>query len=371
MITVLIFIFIVLFGLITSYEDIKEGKIRNKWILSAIIFGTVVYVVDVFFMHSYLNYTPYFFPSAFEFWINIFSTVIVALLIWHSGLWSAGDGKLFIAYSFLVPLRYYFTGYTLHFPAITLLINTFVPFLIVMFFYLVFKADFRTHLSVLKFAFSPKILFTIILFVFSFEWIIAMFFRMIGIYPNLFFIVLFLFIIIMFATKYLGMNFFVLVGVLSAARLIFDFGVITNIHFLTNLLVTSLILIFFRFYLLTLAYYVFSYPVYIENLKEGMLPAEDIIQVSKNKFIKKKHLQRSFIQALISRTNEHSILKSLPDGLTKEEIAFIQQLHSRGFLKDHTLNIYREFPFAPFMFIGVLITLIAGGNIVLVLLHFI
>jgi hypothetical protein len=370
MIIPLVFSFIILFGLITSFEDIFSGKIRNKWVLSAFLFGLTFFIVDYFFIQSGLSFMPSTFPSVWEYWINIGSSVIVGLLIWYSGLWSSGDAKLFMAYSFLVPLRYYFVGYTLHFPAITLLINTFTPFLIVVIFYLLFKNNIKTHFQVLKFAFGPKLVATIILFVFGFEWILTLFFKMVGIPSNLFFVILLLYLIIIFATKYLKFNFFVLVGVLSVLRLIFDWQGILSMHFLTTLIVTSLVLIFFRFYLITLAYHVFSYPVYIEKLKEGMLPAEDIIKEDEKKFIKKKHIQLSFIQALLSKTDK-SILGSLPDGLTNEDISLIQMLHSRGSLKEHTLNIYNSLPFAPFMFLGVLLTLICGGNCILYLISLI
>ena len=38
---------ILFLGATTSYEDIKHGKIRNKWIISAIVYAAIVYILEI------------------------------------------------------------------------------------------------------------------------------------------------------------------------------------------------------------------------------------------------------------------------------------------------------------------------------------
>ena len=57
----------------------------------------------------------------------------------------------------------------------------------------------------------------------------------------------------------------------------------------------------------------------------------------------------------------------MPEGLTKEDVEKINKLHSEGKFKPHVISIYHTVPFAPFMFLGVLMTIIAQGNVLMAL----
>ena len=115
---------IVLLGIITSYEDIRQNKIRNRWISTAISIGIALNVGAIINAHfssgidnSYLS----------TFLLNIGISILAGYLLYHFELWSAGDGKLFIAYSLLVPLDFYQFGFIKYFPSAVLLVNSFVP----------------------------------------------------------------------------------------------------------------------------------------------------------------------------------------------------------------------------------------------------
>jgi hypothetical protein len=304
-----------------------------------------------------------------EYWANIAVSAAISIIIWQAGLWSSGDAKLFIAYAFILPLKYYEIGYFNFFPAIALLINTFFPVLFVLFFYVALKNRPNAHWKAIKTAFHPKLILTIFFFVFGFSWLIGLFLNLIGIKPNLFLIIIILFILLFIVRKYLKINFLLLLAIISLLRLIFGWKDLASASLLVNLLISALLLLFLRFYVLNLAYNIFAYPVYIEQLKESMLPAEDIIKRG-GKIEKKRHLQISFIQALLNKVDEKSLLESLPEGLTLEEIEKIQVMHSRGEIKEHTLNVYKTFPFAPFMLLGAIITLLISGNVIQYLVSF-
>ncbi len=149
--------FIFLIGLVTSYGDIRYGKVRNKWILLGLIWGLTIII---FFFVWYFIASPitryYYFEiqnlpddsPAPVFTVSlvylarvILNTVIalvVAFLMWRFNAWAAGDAKLFVVYALLLPLKYYWKSYLPYFPSFVLLINIFIP----IFLYLLFRSCF-------------------------------------------------------------------------------------------------------------------------------------------------------------------------------------------------------------------------------------
>jgi len=88
---------IVLLGLVTSYEDIKYGKILNKYIITAILLGISIHAILIVADAESLNTISK----------QLLGTVIASatgIFIWYVKWWSAGDAKLFITYAFLFPV---------------------------------------------------------------------------------------------------------------------------------------------------------------------------------------------------------------------------------------------------------------------------
>ena len=145
---VLIFI-----SVIASYEDIKFGKIRNKWIILGISWGLFIFSaffvwrlvatpVTKFFYLKILGWPPdaimTVFTMDFSFlgktFLNFIVAVIVSFLMWRFNAWAAGDAKLFIVASLLIPVFFYWKSFFVLFPSFVLLVNIFVIFLIYLFF---------------------------------------------------------------------------------------------------------------------------------------------------------------------------------------------------------------------------------------------
>ena len=110
-------------GLIVLWEDMQTNKIRNVWILCLFGLGGVFLglayirgVIDLIYVVTVVLNTAFSFVAGF--------------VIWRLGFWSAGDSKLFTAFSFVLPLHYYWKTYLYFFPSFVLLINAFVLFLI-------------------------------------------------------------------------------------------------------------------------------------------------------------------------------------------------------------------------------------------------
>jgi len=133
-------------GIITSYEDIKCGKVRNKWILLGLIWGLIIiifffvwyFVASPITRYYYFEIqnlpdnspAPVFTVSLVYLWrviLNVVIALLIAFLMWRFNAWAAGDAKLFVVYALLLPLTYYWKSYLPYFPSFVLLINIFIP----------------------------------------------------------------------------------------------------------------------------------------------------------------------------------------------------------------------------------------------------
>lgn len=119
---------------VTSVEDLREGRIRNKWVLMALMWGAGAYAL----LSLSRIYAPYLTAPAVAntlfngSWAaligmtaaNAFCSLLIGFLLFHFGYWAAGDAKLFFAVALLLPLKYYFAHFLPVFPALNLFINT-------------------------------------------------------------------------------------------------------------------------------------------------------------------------------------------------------------------------------------------------------
>ena len=104
---------IFILGIFISYSDLRYGLIKNKHLLISFIFGGSAYL--------YILVTHYSNVFLLSVIINLSASAILAYFFYLSNLWSAGDAKLFITLSFLIPSSRYVALFKL--PAISLLIN--------------------------------------------------------------------------------------------------------------------------------------------------------------------------------------------------------------------------------------------------------
>ena len=356
--------FAIFIGIITSYEDYKEGRIKNKWIIISLLYSLAVLLIAVTYLFSKgetLNQV-----YIYDYFLNIFFALFAGLIIWYGGLWSAGDAKLFTAYAALVPLSIYQLGYIQHFPAFIILVNTFFPLFIYYFFKIMLKTTLKEKAAVIKGMLNPKFLLNSVLFIFAFVWIIKLGLGFSNEYTtlanNIFVTIALLFIILFIFNNFLKVDLLAISIIISVIEIIFDYKNIFTINYLSYFLIILFLFIFLRYFVINLGHGFFSKSVYIEDLKPGMIPAENIIK-KKGKYTKKKIVPISFIAGLVGSSEKNRMFHLVSEGLTKEEIKKIQTLHSSGHIKDHSIRISHVVPFAPFMFFGVLITILCKGNL--------
>jgi len=119
---------ILIIGLIITFGDLKEGKIKNKWIKFGLIIGFTIYLFNIICLLiikqdiAWQNYE-------YILW-NTLIAFIFGFVLWHFKLWAGGDAKLFTLYVFLLPLNFYSNWYFKYWPALALLINICLPIFI-------------------------------------------------------------------------------------------------------------------------------------------------------------------------------------------------------------------------------------------------
>jgi hypothetical protein len=128
---------IFLIGIVTSYQDVKYGKIKNKWIVPGLVWGLGIYsaLYSWIFLGKYLIFLPeasshISYTYLNHALINALISFAVGYASWYFDMWSAGDAKLFFLFCFLLPLTHYSRSYLAIYPSLALILNIFIPVLI-------------------------------------------------------------------------------------------------------------------------------------------------------------------------------------------------------------------------------------------------
>lgn len=366
---------VVALGIVTSYEDIKHGKIRNKWVVLALVYAFITHSILIIYFYSTTGINQHY---LFELLTNFLFVIAVGFGAWYLSIWTAGDGKLFIAFSALIPFSVYKVGYQEWVPSFTLLINIFIPALLIMTVFMLLKLRIeyikKVLKSFLKEFFQPKQLLNSIIFLFAIFWLIQLFLSSIGLYNYILRLVLTM-IIFSIVQKKLGNKALYVMLIVSLLRFVVDKSVY-SFSFLVDFLILVFIWKLFRSFLSgsisKLGQEVFTKNVKVDKLKPGMILSE-IIQ-KKEKLTKKgldalkkipdteiiKCKQFYYIKKPKAVMDLDNFIGEEAEGLTREQINKIKRL---GIKK---IRVSQTIPFAPFIFLGVILTIIANGNILIV-----
>jgi len=272
-------------------------------------------------------------------------------------MWTAGDAKLFAVFSALLPLSVYKYGHVQNFSSFNILINTFVPFFVVYTVLMLSKTSAKQKLHYLIKSLQPKELFSVLLFLFAFTWLLGPAYPLFNIPANYFLNIFMLFLILVVLEKILsGKLMYYMIGI-SVLRLIFDRGLFTVSAWVT-LGLTMLGFILLRFFILYMGFDFMTKQVDVGLLKPGMVPAQ-MVYKQKGKYIRQNILHFSMLSYLKDSTQKRDYLfETAAEGLTKDDIKKLNSL-KLGF--EH-LRIYNTLSFAPYLFGGVLLTILFSGN---------
>lgn len=247
----LVFLPAILFlGIITSYQDIKYGKIKNKWIVMSLVYVFIAYTLLIiyFIITESIRYAYF-----VDFFSNLLSALLIGFGLWFIGIWSAGDGKLFIAYSALIPLSFYQHSYVKWFPGFILLINIFIiGFIAILFLFLLennFKNIRKKSIIFIKKFFDLKKILYAILYIFSVFWMIQIFLSLIKLEENMILIIVFTILIVSIIQTYLNKypHFIIIIIFIAILRLFFDKNVY-SVKFLIDFIVIMIIFQFVRIF---------------------------------------------------------------------------------------------------------------------------
>lgn len=300
-------------------------------------------------------------------------------MAWYFGIWTAGDGKLFIAFSALIPLSAYKIGYQKLIPSITLLINIFIPALLIMVIFILFKIRIKNLKkileSLLKEFFHPKELLNSIIYLFGIYWVIQLLLSLIGLDDYILRIVLTLLIFLIIQKKLKNKALYFMFAI-SLVRFIIDKSIYSLsflIDFLILVFIWRLIRSFLKGTISKLGQEIFTKNIKVSKLKLGMILSETIEK--KEKITKKELsiLKKEPDIKIIKYKSNYYIKKPKPllelknfieeeaEGLTIKQIKKIKNI---GIKK---IKVSQTIPFAPFIFLGVILTIIANGNILIVI----
>lgn len=339
---------ILFLGIVTSYEDIKFGKIRNKWIILALIYSIAANIALFSLKYYDADYLA-------KLLINSLLSLAVCFLIWHLNLWTAGDAKLFFAFTALMPI---YEPYS-YFFFISFLSNAFIPISIVLFMHILLKTTAKEKLFYFKKAFSAKAVFKIILFIFGFLWVISSVFGFIGLRSNILLSLFAVFSVHYFIERILKIETFYIGLLMSLLRLIFDSSVY-SLKFVGEFLMLALLFLIIRVFLLSMGSGHFAREVKFAELKEGMIPAEAIFK-SRGKYFKSP-AAFSIIGLAKGKNTGKFLFKNPARGLGKKEIKILRSLQGKS--PFNTLKVQTTMPFGPFIFLGAVLTIVFHGSFI-------
>jgi Flp pilus assembly protein protease CpaA len=346
---------LIIIGLISSYTDIKHNKIFNRLIL-----GGFTYIFCLYFFLFFWSQENYFSLPAI---INGLTALLIGFLLWNLKLWSAGDAKLFTIFALLVPLHFYSKNYISYFPAFNLLVNLFIPLL----FFLLLNAIFITtknwrraeniflkikKINILKLLFfifkmfaDYLLVITLVRPLFSLRTSLEGWASVIFNNPFILFALLFLMISLLNKLKQKNkiLRQFLNIALIAYAIFLLVDGQLAHLKSLIKTALVFMIVIgllrqMLNFYIQEKQ----SKKIKIKNVEEGMIPT-------------KKDVDNLF------RTKRFYIKNRDASGLTQKQVEVI-----KDFFKDEPdleIRIYQSFPFAPFLLLATIISIISRTSL--------
>ncbi len=328
-----------LLGALSSYTDIRFGKIRNIFVFPAIIAGIVIAVL------SGAN------PVAF--FANAFLAFAFGFVLYLARLWSAGDSKLFLAFAILFPFNLYSQGFAL-FPAFSILLNSFIPAFVVLFIASIVKTSSKEKFAALEKALDPKSLASIAIILFAFYWLVNMLFSALAIPADFFLVVIILFLFISILEKAFPKRIVLVSAILSGLLGALNLNELLQPDFWLIFAFIFISMIFLRFFILYLGFFAFGQRVEVKDLKSGMVLLEGVYE--KNGFFEKKKLFFPSIVNALQDIKTKYVFNLSSKGLSEEDVELLRSKNKARMLSFHSLLVQETIPFAPLLFVGTLLT---------------
>ncbi|MCB9362110.1 prepilin peptidase [Candidatus Woesearchaeota archaeon] len=307
------FILLLLLGLYTSWTDIRSHKIKNWAAWSGIFAGILLTLQE---------------QNPLQ---KIIVCIAIGFILWSLKFWTAGDGKLYTAFSLLIP-----GGQSW----LLLMIVTFVP----LFIHLSISAILKTRmLHIIKTIINilrPRHLAITAIAIFAFTTAASILELFIGTLPMLY--KLSIFIALFMVIHRLKLFYIIAIPLII-------YGLATEP--LQRLQETGFLLLYFicfRFFALELGYFAMTKEIPLHKVKPGMVLAEDILNTT-NGIVRRKRLFFS-IFGYLKADEEKIIISAEPEGLSRNQIQQLKQHNANA------VRIHEIVPFAPALTVGATVT---------------
>lgn len=332
-------------GAITSYEDLKYEKIRNKYVVVAILLAALIHTVLVYSRiesFSELKIQIIYFAVSF----------ILSATMWKFGFWSAGDAKLYCAYTLLIPIGLLTDNKNSPLP-VSLIVNSTIPAFLYTVTNLLRKTNTKEKITAIKSIFTTWYIPKLFLFIIGLAWVVGLIIQFFGI-PNIYIYRILIIFAIGFAIEKLfkEKTIFISLG-LVVLRIIFDYHSLMRLDTLIHIIVFATAYGVVKAFIRNIN---IDKKVNINKLQPGMKISEAITKsglpvIPKN-------------PSLLSK-KEYAYLPTKK--LTRKLIDNMQKEHRRGKVHLNELTLSEKFAFSPFLFLGTLITIVCQGNMIIFL----
>ena len=362
---------LLLFCLYATYTDLRERKIKNFCAYGAIYGGILSQVISVLSGSSSL--------------LGSLSTLLggffIVLALYWFGIFSAGDAKLVWGAALLMPVGLFtqadaFAQYT---PT-ALIINIFVPYCLILVAYLIIKTNTQQKWEAFAVIFAQEdfrkqgfeMIFRLI-FLLGLQQLVTVTLSLAGFGVELgFWYQLWLVLVLFFTLNhYIAKYGLQRIRNIVVCVVLIELMVVTTpwaleawatayLPLLKIYFVYIAIFFFGRQFIQNLDTMVLDREVDISDLREGMVPAEQIVK-TEDEDGEVVYSKQGF--ALPNVLNTNIVLGTLPGSVSEEKAAELKQLAAEGRFEDfdNTIRIQRSLRFAPVICLGVLLTLLCRG----------
>lgn len=358
----MVFLAIVSCGLYTSYTDFRYGKIANIYTAFLIGFGIISQALfisegNITWMHSC---------------VTLFGGLGISFVMFYTGIWAAGDAKLFWGISLLLPpSAFSLTSETQFYPLI-LMVNIFLLFLVYVVLISLLKTTFQQQRTLIAKSFTTQLK--------QFPQRLLRVLAYIGVGGLAFYIPsrmgveldlairITLFMAIIFAfnkgiEKYIPQKYgtafhvpFLLLALFLAIPSLIQLGT-----FIVFIFLIPWFLIMFNAVIRSL----FTEDIPVENLHPNMIPAERVVKIEEQEEQNVKDRYVKIPAGFANPAQDNVIVDVSSEGLTPLQIEQLHQLAAKGSLKEYEnrLLIQKKIPFALMIVLGAVVTLLANGMV--------
>ena len=351
-----------------SYTDLKRGIIANKLTFPLIGLGIILNGINAFITGNWiiLVYTLLFTGSIF----------VLGYVFWKLGAWAGGDVKLFTALAALLPLQPLIVSYTVlgySFPLMasypfpfTVIINSILgilPFLLIFVFFIAYTE--KKHLLGQLFTpvkeYQKNLLLALVV---TSAVTITLFITPFLPFQLIILSLILIYILTMVISRIPNRIKAIVVSIITVYALYQNLQV--TLIGIVVVFISITIIGIIRNLLTSVNRDALQDDLKVENLKEGMIMAYGLYEKDDEVYFDKEGMISKFKKAAkngdvssITAPKGKLLVGTLAAGLTHKDIDLFKELLSENKLKD-TIRVKRGVPFAPSIFIGLLISLFIG-----------